>query len=63
MIEKIRISMALGVTAVELLPVCEFDDSDMAQSRGRDDSKLLGLQHGRILQPSFQVNRNGGEYT
>jgi glycogen operon protein len=29
MIEKIPYLQALGVTAVELLPVCEFDDSDV----------------------------------
>jgi hypothetical protein len=28
MIEKIPYLQALGITAVELLPVCEFDDSD-----------------------------------
>ncbi len=30
MIEKIPYLQALGITAVELLPVCEFDDSDLA---------------------------------
>jgi len=30
MIEKIPYLQALGITAVELLPVCEFDDSDIS---------------------------------
>src|SRR5437667_8225968 len=30
MIEKIPYLQALGITAVELLPVCEFDDSDVS---------------------------------
>ena len=32
MIEKIPYLQALGITAVELLPVCEFDDSDVTLS-------------------------------
>ena len=49
---------ALGITAVELLPVCEFDDSDVvAESGRRADSQLLGLQHGRVLQPALGLLR------
>jgi isoamylase len=35
-IEKIPYLQALGVTAVELLPVCEFDDSDVALNPAGD---------------------------
>ena len=44
MIEKIPYLQALGVTAVELLPVFEFDDYErVGEPGGRPDSQLLGL--------------------
>ena len=47
-VEKIPYLKALGVTAVELLPVFEFDDSRRVAEPGRRaDSQLLGLQHRR----------------
>ena len=58
MIEKIPYLQALGVTAVELLPVFEFDDSRrVAQPGGRGASQLLGLQHRRVLQPALRLLR------
>ena len=48
LIEKIPYLQALGVTAVELLPVCEFDDTVVRSTPvGRRSPQLLGLQHGR----------------
>ena len=39
-IEKIPYLQALGVTAVELLPVCQFDPQDVARSNPLDGSPL-----------------------
>ncbi len=58
LIEKIPYLQALGITAVELLPVFEFDDTDQALNpAGGVHSQLLGLQHGRVLQSALQLLR------
>ena len=44
----------LGITAVELLPVQEFDELDnpaLQPANGRAPSELLGLQHDLLLRP------------
>ena len=48
-IEKIPYLTDLGVTAVELLPVMEFDSSEMRQVGGLQADQLLGLQHDELL--------------
>ena len=51
-IEKIPYLKSLGVTAVELLPVLEFDEHEVAATNPIDGAaaeQLLGLQHRRLL--------------
>ncbi len=62
MIEKIPYLQALGVTAVELLPVCEFDDSDVSLSpAGEVLRNYWGYSTVGFFSPhsGYCVNRDG----
>src|SRR5262249_15760983 len=64
-IEKIPYLKDLGVTAVELLPVFDFDETAvLAGGNGRWEGgerasrdQLLGVQHGRLLRASIGLLR------
>ena len=65
MIEKIPYLQALGVTAVELLPVCEFDDSDVwLNPAGETIRNYWGYSTVGFFSPhsGYCVNRNGGAH-
>ena len=54
-IEKIPYLKSLGVTAVELLPVFEFDEDEISGTNpltGQQLDQLLGLQPDRLLRPA-----------
>jgi glycogen operon protein len=62
MIEKIPYLQALGITAVELLPVCEFDDSDLSLSpAGATLRNYWGYSTVGFFSPhsGYCVERNG----
>ena len=60
-VEKIPYLKELGVTAVELLPVQEFDEHENPIGTnpltGERLGELLGLQHHRLLRPQGQLRR------
>jgi isoamylase len=62
MIEKIPYLRALGITAVELLPVCEFDDSDTSLNpAGETLRNYWGYSTVGFFSPhsGYSVDRNG----
>ena len=60
LVEKIPYLKWLGVTAVELLPVHEFDECECSCTNPIDRraaAQLLGLQHGRFFAPQGRLLR------
>ena len=56
LVEKIPYLKDLGITAVELLPVFDFDENGGAQSRRWEARpQLLGIQHDRLLRAPVLV--------
>ena len=54
--EKIPYLQELGVNAVELMPVFEFDETmDAREVDGQKLSQLLGLQHRQLFCTQYQL--------
>ena len=56
--EKIPYLKQLGITAVELLPIFDFDETAVLRAHeGKPLLQLLGLQHHQLLRPAVRLLR------